>query len=86
MKKKKDEEAYWDDDKAEEAKARGNAFFKEGKWPDAIKEYEEATKRNPRNPIYWQCVSRLARLSTERVSVTRVLACVLSAGTWRLPA
>lgn len=54
LKKKKDEEAYWDDDKAEEAKARGNAFFKEGKWPDAIKEYEEATKRNPRNPIYWQ--------------------------------
>lgn len=54
LKKKKDEESYWDDEKAADAKARGNAAFKEGKWPEAIKEYTEAIKRNPRSPVYYQ--------------------------------
>lgn len=31
LRKKAAEEAYWDKDKAAEAKARGNAAFKEGK-------------------------------------------------------
>lgn len=56
LKKKRDEEAYWDDDKAEEAKARGNEAFREGNWRKAIDEYTEATKRNPRNAVYYQCV------------------------------
>jgi len=48
LKKKKDEEAYWDDEKSNQAKARGNAKFKEQKWVEAIAEYEEAIKRNPK--------------------------------------
>jgi stress-induced-phosphoprotein 1 len=32
---------------ADEAKARGNVFFKESKFPEAIKEYTEALERNP---------------------------------------
>lgn len=35
-----------------EAKERGNAAFREGKFPDAIKEYEEACKRDPKNAAY----------------------------------
>uniref|UniRef100_A0A7S4EFH0 Hsp70-Hsp90 organising protein n=2 Tax=Pseudo-nitzschia australis TaxID=44445 RepID=A0A7S4EFH0_9STRA len=46
-KKKKDKLDYQDDAKAQEAKQRGNDFFREKKFPDAIKEYEEAVKRAP---------------------------------------
>lgn len=47
-KKKKADDAYFDADKALEAKERGNAFFKENKYPEAIQEYNEAIKRNPK--------------------------------------
>ncbi|KAJ1911384.1 Hsp90 cochaperone [Mycoemilia scoparia] len=50
LKKKLDDEAYWDDAKAEEARERGNALFKEGKFDVAVKEYTEAIKRNPKDP------------------------------------
>lgn len=46
-KKKKDKLDYQDPDKAEEAKQRGNAFFREKKFPEAIAEYEDAVKRAP---------------------------------------
>jgi len=48
-KKKADAEAYHDDDKAEEAKQRGNEHFRNKQWGDAVKEYEEAVKRAPSN-------------------------------------
>lgn len=35
-----------------EAKERGNAAFREGDFPKAIAEYEEAVKRDPKNPSY----------------------------------
>lgn len=38
---------YIDTDKAQEAKERGNALFREGKFADAVKEYEDAIKRDP---------------------------------------
>merc|ERR1719510_1421100 len=44
MLKKKVAEAYLDPVKAEEARQRGNGFFKESKWPEAVKEYTEAIK------------------------------------------
>lgn len=37
---------------AVEAKDRGNDFFRAGQWPDAIKEYNEAIKRDPANASY----------------------------------
>lgn len=46
-KKKKDKMDYQDETKAQEAKQRGNDFFREKKFPEAIKEYEEAVKRAP---------------------------------------
>lgn len=48
-KKKADAAAYLDDDKAEEAKQRGNDHFRNKAWGDAVKEYEEAVKRAPNN-------------------------------------
>ncbi|KAL9183613.1 hypothetical protein ACHAXT_004469 [Thalassiosira profunda] len=48
-KKKADAAAYHDDEKAEEAKQRGNDHFRNKNWGDAVKEYEEAVKRAPNN-------------------------------------
>eukprot|EP00584_Thalassiosira_punctigera_P024679 CAMPEP_0172551026 /NCGR_PEP_ID=MMETSP1067-20121228/35199_1 /TAXON_ID=265564 ORGANISM="Thalassiosira punctigera, Strain Tpunct2005C2" /NCGR_SAMPLE_ID=MMETSP1067 /ASSEMBLY_ACC=CAM_ASM_000444 /LENGTH=586 /DNA_ID=CAMNT_0013338743 /DNA_START=52 /DNA_END=1812 /DNA_ORIENTATION=+ len=48
-KKKADAAAYHDDDKAEEAKQRGNEHFRNKEWGDAVREYEEAVKRAPNN-------------------------------------
>jgi len=40
---------YLDDDKAEAAKQKGNEFFREKKWGEAVQNYEEAVKRAPKN-------------------------------------
>merc|ERR1712194_1008635 len=48
-KKKADVAAYLDDDKADEAKQRGNDHFRNKDWGGAVKEYEEAVKRAPKN-------------------------------------
>uniref|UniRef100_A0A7S1G9V5 Hsp70-Hsp90 organising protein n=1 Tax=Bicosoecida sp. CB-2014 TaxID=1486930 RepID=A0A7S1G9V5_9STRA len=53
IKKKKETEAYYDDDKAAEAKERGNALFKAGDFRGAIEEYSEAIKRNPKSAVYY---------------------------------
>lgn len=50
--KKLEKERYIDPVLAEEAKERGNTAFREGKFPLAVSEYEEAIKRDPRNPAY----------------------------------
>lgn len=39
--------------KAEKIKAEGNAFFKAGKYADAISKYQEATKIDDTVPSYW---------------------------------
>jgi len=48
-KRKADTAAYLDDDKADEAKQRGNDHFRNKEWGEAVKEYEEAVKRAPKN-------------------------------------
>lgn len=48
-KKKADTLAYQDDEKADEAKQRGNEFFRNKDFGPAVKEYEEAVKRAPKN-------------------------------------
>lgn len=48
-KKKADATAYQDDDKAEEAKQRGNEFFRAKDWAKAVEAYEDAVKRAPKN-------------------------------------
>jgi stress-induced-phosphoprotein 1 len=51
-KRKRDAAAYVDPAKGAEAKDRGNEHFRAGRWPEAIKEYEEAIKRDPTNAPY----------------------------------
>eukprot|EP01004_Peranema_trichophorum_P002409 NODE_1470_length_1939_cov_123.752203_g1247_i0.p1 GENE.NODE_1470_length_1939_cov_123.752203_g1247_i0~~NODE_1470_length_1939_cov_123.752203_g1247_i0.p1 ORF type:complete len:566 (+),score=122.81 NODE_1470_length_1939_cov_123.752203_g1247_i0:61-1758(+) len=46
-------QAYFDEGKALEAKERGNEFFKNQKFPEAIKEYTEAINRNPNDATYY---------------------------------
>jgi len=41
--------AYINPDLAEEHRQKGNAIYKEGKFPAALKEYEEACRRNPKD-------------------------------------
>ena len=48
-KRKADAAAYQDDAKAEEAKQRGNDFFRDQKYGEAVLEYEDAVKRSPKN-------------------------------------
>jgi len=49
VKKKKDDLAYLDPAKGEEHKQKGNKFYEEGKWTDAIGEYTESLRRDPKN-------------------------------------
>lgn len=49
--KRKQEEEYFSEEKCQEAKKLGNDLFKQGKFPEAIKEYKEALKRNPKEFI-----------------------------------
>jgi len=49
LKKQHQEQSYLDDDKAIEAKERGNDFFRQSKFPEAVREYEDSIKRNPKN-------------------------------------
>ena len=46
-KKESARKAYFDSEKAEAARAEGNEFFKKGKFPEAIKCYDEGMKRTP---------------------------------------
>jgi len=47
MKEDNDRMSYLDPEKSQAAKDRGNKHFKDGIFPEAIKEYTEAIKRNP---------------------------------------
>lgn len=48
-KKKADKLAYLNPELAEEHRLKGNEFFKKSKFAEAIEEYEEGTRRNPKN-------------------------------------
>lgn len=46
----REREAYIDPAKAEEAREKGGALFKEAKWAEAVEAYTEMTKRAPNDP------------------------------------
>lgn len=47
---KRENEAFMDPVKADEAREEGNKHFKEAHWPEAVKSYSEAVKRAPKDP------------------------------------
>lgn len=47
--KRRIEQSYINPSLSEEHREKGNTLFKEGKFGEAIKEYEEAIKRNPKD-------------------------------------
>lgn len=49
VKKDQEAKAYINPEIAEAHKLEGGKFFKEGKFPQAIKEYDEGMRRDPRN-------------------------------------
>ena len=50
--KKQEKLSYINPELGLQAKERGNAFFREGDFPGAIREYEEAVRRDPNNSPY----------------------------------
>lgn len=53
IKEEEERKAYIDPQKSVEAKDRGNTHFKNGEFPEAIKEYTEAIKRNPDDHVLY---------------------------------
>jgi stress-induced-phosphoprotein 1 len=53
LKKERDTLAYLDPQKSLEHKEKGNQYFKDGKFPEAIKEYTEAISRNPKDHVLY---------------------------------
>ena len=49
VKKDAEAQAYIDPEKAEEHRVKGNALFKEGTYPAALKEYDEGLRRDPKS-------------------------------------
>jgi stress-induced-phosphoprotein 1 len=53
LKRKTEAERYLNPELAEEHNNKANELYKAGKFPDALKDYNETIKRNPANPKYY---------------------------------
>ena len=70
LKKKKDAEDYINPEKGEEANTKGNDYYKNHDWVNALKEYSDAIKRNPKNAKFY---SNRAAVYIKLMSLTEAL-------------
>lgn len=68
IKKKLEEEAYINPEIAEQENTKANELYKAGKYPEALKQYNEAIKRNPKLVKYYtnraSCFIKLLEFSS----------------------
>ena len=68
LKKKAEEEAYINPEIGEQENTKANELYKAGKYPEALKAYNEAIRRNPKLPKYYtnraSCFIKLLEFSS----------------------
>jgi stress-induced-phosphoprotein 1 len=77
LKKEKEAVSYINPEISEQHRVKGNQLYGEGKYPEAIKEYEEAIKRNPKDAkLYANKATALMKLLEHPSALIEINKCL----------